>query len=179
MKRDEVRAKISGITEEQLDWLMTENGRDVTAEKAKASALQGQVRDLSQQLTTAQDGLKAFDGVDVNEMKGQISALQTKLAEQADGFAFDMALDGAIRDAKGRDVNAIRGMLDVDALRQSKNRSSDIQAAIETLAKEKSWAFGEEANGYPTVQDGGDPLHATAGSAAEQFAAWFDQVTGG
>ena len=32
MKREEVKNKIPGITDEQLDWLMGENGRDVTAE---------------------------------------------------------------------------------------------------------------------------------------------------
>ena len=31
MKREEVKNKIPGITDEQLDWLMGENGRDVTA----------------------------------------------------------------------------------------------------------------------------------------------------
>ena len=41
MKREEVKNKIPGITDEQLDWLMGENGRDVTAEKTKAASLQG------------------------------------------------------------------------------------------------------------------------------------------
>ena len=45
MKREEVKNKIPGITDEQLDWLMGENGRDVTAEKTKAASLQGQVDD--------------------------------------------------------------------------------------------------------------------------------------
>mgnify|MGYP000517903892 CR=1 FL=1 len=38
MKREEVKNKIPGITDEQLDWLMGENGRDVTAEKTKPPA---------------------------------------------------------------------------------------------------------------------------------------------
>lgn len=70
MKREEVKNKIPGITDEQLDWLMGENGRDVTAEKTKAASLQGQVDDLTKQLNTAKDGLKAFEGVDVADLKG-------------------------------------------------------------------------------------------------------------
>ena len=116
MKREEVKNKIPGITDEQLDWLMGENGRDVTAEKTKAASLQGQVDDLTKQLNTAKDGLKAFEGVDVADLKGQITKLQGQLTDQADSFAFDAALDGAIRDARGRDVKAIRGMLDVAVL---------------------------------------------------------------
>ena len=113
MKREEVKNKIPGITDEQLDWLMGENGRDVTAKKPMPASLQGQVDDLTKQLNTAKDGLKAFEGVDVADLKGQITKLQGQLTDQADSFAFDAALDGAIRDARGRDVKAIRGMLDV------------------------------------------------------------------
>lgn len=136
MKREEVKNKIPGITDEQLDWLMGENGRDVTAEKTKAAGLQTQVNDLTTQLNTAKDGLKAFEGVDVADLKGQITKLQGQLSEQADGFAFDSALDAAIHGAHGRDVKAIRGMLDVAALKASKDRTSDIKAAVEALAKE-------------------------------------------
>ena len=127
MKREDVKKQIPNITDEQLDWLMGENGRDITAEKTKAANLQTQVNDLTTQLNTAKDGLKTFEGVDVADLKGQITKLQGQLADQADSFAFDSALDGAIRDAHGRDVKAIRGMLDVDALKVSKDRTSDIQ----------------------------------------------------
>lgn len=164
MKREEVKTRIPGITDEQLDWLMGENGRDVTAEKTRAANLQSQVNDLTAQLTTAKDGLKAFEGVDVADLKGQITKLQGQLSEQADGFAFDSALDGAIRDAKGRDVKAIRGMLDVEALKKSKDRTSDIKAAVEALAKEKAWAF-DAADGYPELHDGGEPGGRGHGSA--------------
>ena len=170
MKRDDVKKQIPNITDEQLDWLMGENGRDVTAEKTKAANLQTQVNELTTQL-------KAFEGVDVNDLKGQITKLQGQLADQADSFAFDSALDGAIRDAHGRDVKAIRGMLDVDALKASKDRTSDIQAALDALTKEKAWAFDAAPGGYPNVRDGGDPNKTPTGSTREQFAAWFDQVT--
>ena len=87
--------------------------------------------DLTKQLNTAKDGLKAFEGVDVADLKGQITKLQGQLTDQADSFAFDAALDGAIRDARGRDVKAIRGMLDVAALKASKDRTSDIKTALD------------------------------------------------
>lgn len=157
MKREEVKSKIPGITDEQLDWLMGENGRDITAEKTKAAGLQDQVKDLNAQLSTAKEGLKAFEGVDVAELKGQITKLQADMQAQADGFAFDSALDSAIRDRKGRDVKAIRGMLDVEKLRASKDRTNDIKAALDDLYKDKAWAFDEPAGGYPNVRDGGEP----------------------
>jgi uncharacterized phage infection (PIP) family protein YhgE len=168
MKRDEIKEKIPGITEEQLTWLMAQNGADVNAEKGKATQLQSQVDTLTAQLQTAQDGLKAFEGVDVADLQGQITALQGKLTAQQETFAFDSALDGAIRDAKGRDVKAIRGMLDLDALRASKDRTTDISASLTALAKDKPWAFEGADSGSSVHVDTG--TEHGAGGAAEDTA---------
>ena len=176
MKREEVKSKIPGITDEQLDWLMGENGRDVTAEKTKAANLQTQVNDLTKQLTTAKDGLTAFEGVDVADLKGQITKLQGQLTDQADSFAFDSALDGAIRDAHGRDVKAIRGMLDVAALKASKDRTSDIKTALDALAKEKAWAFDAAPGSYPNVKDGGEPNARGQGGTMDGVEAAFTSM---
>ena len=157
MKREEVKNKIPGITDEQLDWLMGENGRDVTAEKTKAASLQGQVDDLTKQLNTAKDGLKAFEGVDVADLKGQITKLQGQLADQADGFAFDNALNTAILGAKGRSVKAVRALLDLEALKGSKDRTTDISKALEEAAKANPWAFGEAEEG------GAGSVHVSSG----------------
>lgn len=40
MKREEVKAKIPGITDEQLDWHMNENRSDVNTEKNNTSQAQ-------------------------------------------------------------------------------------------------------------------------------------------
>lgn len=157
MKREEVKNKIPGITDEQLDWLMGENGRDVTAEKTKAAGLQTQVNDLTTQLSTAREGLKAFEGVDVAELRGEITKLQGQLSEQADGFAFDSALNTAILGKKGRSVKAVRALLDLDALKGSKDRSADIDKALDDAAKANPWAFGEDgAAGVAVVSTGAE-----------------------
>ena len=57
MKREDVQKQIPGITKEQLDWLMAENGADINAEKDKAKTLRTDLDAAKQQLRTAQDGL--------------------------------------------------------------------------------------------------------------------------
>ena len=99
MKREDVKNKIPGITDDQLDWLMQENGSDITREKSAANALQAQVDSLTAQVATAQDGLKAFGAhkpEDFAAAQQQITQLQQQMQAQADGFAFDHALDTAI-----------------------------------------------------------------------------------
>ena len=160
MKREDVKNKIPGITEEQLNWIMQENGADINREKSAATALQTRLDNANAQLKTAQDGLKAFDGVDVAGLQEQVTKLKADMKAQAEGFAFDNALDAAILGKKGRSVKAVRALLDLDALKGSADRSTDIAKALDDAAKANPWAFGEgQAAGYPILKDGGTPNH--------------------
>lgn len=94
MKREDVKNKIPGITDEQLNWLMQENDADINREKSAATALQTQLSNVNAQLKTAQDGLAKFNGVDVAALNAQVAKLQADLKTQADGFAFDNAILG-------------------------------------------------------------------------------------
>lgn len=144
MKREDVKNKIPGITDEQLNWLMQENGADINREKSAATALQTQLNNVNAQLKTAQDGLKAFDGVDVAGLQEQVTKLKADMKAQAEGFAFDNALDAAILSKKGRSVKAVRALLDVDGLKGSADRTADIAKALDEAAKANPWAFGED-----------------------------------
>ena len=178
MKREDVKNKIPGITDEQLNWIMQENGADINREKSAATALQTQLDNANAQLKTAQDGLKAFDGVDVAGLQEQITKLKADMKAQAEGFAFDNALNAAIMSKKGRSVKAVRALLDLDALKGSADRSTDISKALEAAAQAYPWAFEDSRSaGYPEVRDGGDPHNTPTGSTSQQFADWFRQVT--
>ena len=137
MKREDVKNKIPGITDEQLNWIMQENGADINREKSAATTLQTQLDNANAQLKTAQDGLKAFDGVDVAGLQAQVTKLKADMKAQAEGFAFDNARNAAILGKKGRSVKA-----------------------LDEAAKANPWAFGEgQAAGYPILKDGGTPNH--------------------
>ena len=145
MKREDVKNKIPGITEEQLNWIMAENGNDVNREKTAAEQYKTQLENTQAQLKTAQDGLAAFDGKKKpEEYEADIAKLKGDMQAQADGFAFDNALNTAILGAKGRSVKAVRALLDLDALKGSKDRSADIDKALDDAAKANPWAFGED-----------------------------------
>lgn len=116
----------------------------------------GKVTTLTDQLKTATDGLKAFEGVDVNDLKGQITTLtgnlatkdaeyQTKLAD----MEFSGLLDAAITTAKGRNPKALRGLLDVDTLKASKNQSDDIKAALDKLKESDGYLFDDATTPPP------------------------------
>lgn len=179
MKREDVKNKIPSITEEQLNWLMSENGNDINREKTTAAQYKTQLENAQAQLKTAQDGLARFDGKKTpEEYEAELAKLQSDMKAQADGFEFDAALNTAIFGKKGRSVKAVRALLDLDALRGSKDRSTDIEKALDEAVKANPWAFGDAQNaGYPNVRDGGDPTRKMTGSTSEQFTEWFNQVT--
>ena len=144
MKREDVKNKIPGITDEQLNWIMQENGADINREKSAATALQAQLDNANAQLKTAQDGLAAFDGKKKpEEYEAELAKLKADMQAQADGFAFDSALNTAIMSKKGRSVKAVRALLDLDALKGSKDRTTDITKALDDAAKANPWAFGD------------------------------------
>ena len=97
MKREDVKNKIPGITDEQLNWIMQENGADINREKSAAEQYKTQLANANAQLKTAQDGLAAFDGKKKpEEYEAELTKLKADMKAQAEGFAFDNALNAAI-----------------------------------------------------------------------------------
>ena len=153
-------------TEEIDSKVSAEIGRGFVS-RSDFNAKNEEVKTLQGQLETAQTGLKAFEGVDVDDLKGQIKKLQDDMAAQADSFRFDSLLDGAIRDAKGKNVKAVRALLDMDS---QKDLTNDIKAALEKLAESDGYLFdcgdaGQQTTGM-TLSTGGE--HGTGLSAVQE-----------
>lgn len=135
------------LPKEVIDAILAENGRDIENAK-KPFADYDAIKD---QLKTAQEGLKAFEGVDVGQLQGKITELTGKLSDKdkewqakLDGMAFDGRIKDAITAAKGKNAKAISALLDVDALRASKNQEADIKAALEAVKKDNGYLFETE-----------------------------------
>lgn len=140
------------LPKEVIDAIMDENGKDIEAAK-KPFADYETIKD---QPKTAKDGLKAFEGVDVNDLQSKIATLQGKLdgkdAEwqtKMDDMAFNGKIKDAIITAKGKNAKAIAALLDMDALKASKNQESDIKSALDALKNENGYLFEEERTPPP------------------------------
>lgn len=152
-----------GLEKEVIDKIMAENGNDIETEKGKA---QEQITNLQEQLNTVNESLKKFDGVDVDTMKKDLETLQETLKTKEDEFQKQLAdrdftdgLKAAIKSAGGKSEKAIMAMLDLDALKASKNQESDIKAAIEGCQKDNDYLFGSnEPINNPTGPTGGAPM---------------------
>ena len=155
MKREDVKQQIAGITDEQLNWLMDEYGKGIKAEQIKYNDLKIKFDTANKQLETAQEGLKAFEGVDVAKLKDEVVKLTNQMNEQQATFAFDNMLDSAIRDMNGVNVTAIRSLLDIDTLKNSKNRDADIKTALEKCKEDNPWGFDVQTDSTKVKVDSG------------------------
>ena len=120
----------------------TVNDYDKQGEKLKLA--EGKVK-------TTEEALKAFEGVDVDGLQGEITKLKGDLAQRDTDYAAkiaDMAFDAifgtAVSTLRGKSANAIRGELGqeaLDALKGSKNQEADIKAALEALKGNADYLF--------------------------------------
>lgn len=81
------------------------------------------------QLETAQTALKKFEGVNVDELKGEIKKLNGDLATKEKEYQtriadmeFNSVLDGAISESGARNSKAVKALLDLENLKTSKIR---------------------------------------------------------
>ena len=118
---------------------------------AEAEKLRTARDNYKSQLDDATQKLEGFKGVNVEELQGKISALTDDLASQKAAFDkqladrdFDDMLNAAITGSKAKNVKAVRALLDLEAIKASKNQSADIEAALKKVKEENDYLFTSE-----------------------------------
>lgn len=110
------------------------------------------VKSLDDKVKTTEEALKKFEGVNLEELNSQIETLKSDLAKKDEDYNSQLAdrdfqdiLKDSIASAKGRNAKAITALLDLDALKASKNQKEDIAAALKGLteAEDSKMLFGE------------------------------------
>jgi hypothetical protein len=137
-----------GLEKSVVDKILNENGADI--EKAK-SRLETERDNYKSQLETAQTALKKFEGVNVDELKGEIEKLNGDLATKENEYQtriadmeFNSVLDGAISESGARNSKAVKALLDLENLKTSKNQADDIKKALEQVKSENGYMFGSD-----------------------------------
>lgn len=130
-----------GLEKEVIDQVMGEHGKDIEKIKSERNAAQ-------EQLKTARDTLKSFEGVNIAELQGKIAKLTSDMEADKAEFQkqiadrdFDDLLKATASAFKPRDIKAIMPFLDVEKLKASENQETDIKAAIESVKKDKAYLF--------------------------------------
>lgn len=179
MKREDVKAKIPGITDEQLNWLMNENDSDINAEKGNTARIQGGLDTANTTIKTLQDTVKKYNGVDVEALRQQLGTLQTKYDTDIAAVRRDSAIDLALSGRRAKNSKAARALLNLEAIKLDGDKLTGLDDQLETLQKENPWLFEDEGGaGGMQVNTGGE--HGTGGNAdADGVTAAFARLNPG
>lgn len=130
-----------GLTKEQVDSIMDENGKDIESMKAERD-------NYKSQLDTAQTTLKSFEGINVQELQGKITQLTNDMVAKDNEYKKQLAdrdfsdlLKETAAGFKPRDLKAVMPFLDIEKLKASKNQDSDIKSALEAVKKDNAYLF--------------------------------------
>lgn len=140
-----------GLEQDVVDKIMAENGKDVAAEQAKTTKAEGERDNYKDQLATATESLEKFKDVDPAAMQSEIENLNKQLKDKDEEYAakeadriFSDTVKEVIKSAGGRNEKAVMAMLDMDALKASKNQSEDIKKALEAVKESDAYLFGSD-----------------------------------
>ncbi len=158
MKREEL-TKI-GLTEDQVTEVLNLVHAEVDPIKADLTKASEDLKVMTTTKETLEGTIKNLEaeldnhkGEDVVNLKKEIEDLNKKIKEQADDYAREKAdrdfsdmVDKAIADAKGRNAKAVKSLLDIEALKGSKNQKEDLVAQLKALAEneDSSFLFGND-----------------------------------
>ena len=123
-----------GLSKEQVDNIMAENGRDIEAIKTERD-------NYKTQLDTAQTTLKSFEGVNVQDLQGKVIKLTAEYQKQIADRDFNDLLKTTAEGYKPRDLKAVMPFMDVEKLKASKNQEADIKTALEAVKKDNAYLF--------------------------------------
>lgn len=162
MKKEDLTAL--GLTEEQIAEIQKLNGKDIAAEQKKTAAAELERDNYKGQLDTTQTALKKFEGVDVEQLKSEITKLQNDLQTKETEYQTKLAdrdfndlLEGQITSLGAKNSKAVKALLDVEALKSSKNQTEDIKKALETVKTENDYLFGSAEPFQNPVKPTGNP----------------------
>lgn len=171
------------LTDEQKTVISKEMGENYKT-VADWQKQHDKVQTLETTLKETQDKLKAFDGVDAAALNQEIANLKADLEKKDADYQSQIAdrdfqdmLKESILSAKGRNAKAITALLDIDALKTSKNQKEDIAAALKKLAEaeDSKMLFGESE---PQVVGTGDPIGTVTRGSSDENTATMRSIMG-
>ena len=163
MKREEL--KKLGLNDDQIAAVMTSYGKEVNPLKEQVDSLTSERDNLKQQVSDRDgqlDDLRKNAGKN-EELEATIKQLQEDNKAAAAKYQNDLAtkekgfkIEGALRDAKAKNVKAVLSLIDTDKVSVRKDGTLDgLTDQIEAVKKSDSYLFDAENAGQP-IKFGGN-----------------------
>ncbi|MHC1990268.1 phage scaffolding protein [Bacillus safensis] len=144
-------------------WFPKERFDAVNNEKKE---LKSQLDERDQQLTALQKQAKGNEELQnaIEQLQEENKKVSEEYQQKLDKQAFDFAIESALRDAKAKNIKAVKANLNVDGLKLSDGKVIGLDEQLTALKESDSYLFEAENDSSPGLA--GRQPHGTGNSAA-------------
>lgn len=169
------------LTDEQIDAIMAENGKDVNGLKEQVNSLTTEKDGLQSQLTERDTQLKDLKGKakDSDELTAEIEQLQKANKEAKEKYEADLTaqqksflVDKALASAGARNAKAVSSLLDLDSVEVKDGQLSGLDDQLKSLRESDGYLFKEDQQPSEPQPQGG--VRITGGQPKPESAPKID-----
>lgn len=152
------------LTDEQIDAIMAENGKDVNGLKEQVNSLTTEKDGLQSQLTERDTQLKDLKGKvkDSDELTTEIDKLQKANKEAKEKYEADLTaqqkaflVDKALTNAGARNAKAVSSLLDLDSVEVKDGQLTGLDDQLKALRESDGYMFQENQQPNEPQPQGG------------------------
>lgn len=152
------------LTDEQIDAIMAENGKDVNGLKEQVNSLTTEKDGLQSQLTERDTQLKDLKGKvkDSDELTAEIDQLQKANKEAKEKYEADLTaqqksflVDKALASAGARNAKAVSSLLDLDSVEVKDGQLTGLDDQLKALRDSDGYMFKEDPQPNEPQPQGG------------------------
>ena len=171
------------LTDEQIDAIMAENGKDVNGLKEQVNSLTAEKDGLQSQLTERDTQLKDLKGKvkESDELTAEIDRLQKANKEAKEKYEADLTaqqksflVDKALTDAGARNAKAVSSLLDLDSVEVKDGQLTGLDDQLKALRESDGYMFKEDPQPSEPQPQGG--VRITGGQPKPESAPKIDMA---
>lgn len=171
------------LTDEQIDAIMAENGKDVNSSKEQVNSLTTEKDGLQSQLTERDTQLKDLKGKvkDSDELTAEIDKLQKANKEAKEKYDADLTaqqksflVDKALTNAGARNAKAVSSLLDLDSVEVKDGKLTGLDDQLKALRESDGYMFKEDPQPSDPQPQGG--VQITGGQPKPESAPKIDMA---
>jgi hypothetical protein len=146
------------LTDEQINAIMAENGKDVNGLREQVNSLTGEKDGLQSQLNDRDTQLKDLKGKvkDSDELTAEIDQLQKANKEAKEKYEADLSaqqksflVDKALTSAGVRNAKAMNALLDLDSVEVKDGQLTGLDDQLKALRESDGYMFKEDPQPQP------------------------------
>lgn len=155
MKREDLKKLLGdAATDEVIDKIMTENGKDIESHKQKVATAEGQVGTLTTQLEDANKQVAEFKNMDVDKIKQTATEWESK-AQEAEKLRKEEVEALKLQHAVEKELKEIHKVIDpvdllprlkMDVIRLDGEKLIGLTEQVEPLKTSKAYLFSSDNN---------------------------------